>query len=256
MNKILITRWILILIIGNLFYAAADVTKAQDKKKQDYLSHLSERFSKLQTYDKVLSFENADNKTLKMEYVNFFNYESMTIGIIFSWNDEENNTTLYAFNYDGQHWTALGSIPYIDVDAVKTMKFFIGNHVGFSLATMSQLIPDAYLLDKNKNEFYKVDLSQMGAITKIPSSDSLIFGHKYCGCAGTCWISRLAKFEEKKFKMIATQGCDCKNYYVMKGDNFDAGPFLEKKSSCTDHSFLGVNLSNSWEEMIKKYQLK
>ncbi len=62
--------------------------------------------------------------------------------------------------------------------------------------------------------------------------------------------------KKKKFKMIATQGCDCKNYYVMKGDNFDAGPFLEKKSSCTDHSFLGVNLSNRWEEMIKKYQLK
>ena len=74
MNKILITRWILILIIGNLFYAAADVTKVQDKKKHAYLSHLSERFSKPQTYDKVLSFENADNKTLKMEYVNFFNY--------------------------------------------------------------------------------------------------------------------------------------------------------------------------------------
>ena len=254
MNKVLIFRWIIILVVGNLFYAAADPIKDHDKKKHFYLSLLCQRFSKPQTYDQVLSFGNGDNKTSKMEYVNFFNYDSMTIGIIFSWNEDQNDTTLYAFHYNGKSWTSLGTISDIDVDAVKTMKFFIGDHVGFSIATTSQRIPDAYLLDKIKNEFYKVDLSKMRAITKIPSSDSLIFGHKYCGCAGTCWISHLAKFEDRKFKMIATQGCDCKNYYVIKGDNVDAGLFLEKKSSCTDHSFLGDNLTLRWQELIKKYQ--
>lgn len=235
---------------------SAEIQTDQYKIQKVRLASLLQRFSKPEFYGKIINYEGSNDKKPLMEYANFFDYGSTHLAVLSVWDQDETSSTLYTFIKEGESWSPLQSITDIEVDSAEVAKFSIGDEAGFTIATISQSVPNAYLYDKTKRSFYPLDLSKMGKPTKLHSSNTLIYGHHLCGCAGQCWVSHLAKFEQRKFKIIATQGCDCRNYYVTKGEHADNSLSLEKRTTCSGHTGSEGELTQKWEKLVQKYHWK
>ena len=235
---------------------SAEIQWDQYKIPKFRIASLQQRFSKPESHGKKINFQGEKDKKSLMEYANFFEYGSSFLAVLSVWEEGETSSTLYTFIKEGKNWSPLQSINEIEVDSAEVAKFYIGDHIGFTIATISQRVPNAYLYDKIKRSFYRLDLSKMGNLTKLPSSKTLIYGHHLCGCGGECWVSHLAKFENRKFNIIATQGCDCKNYYVTKVDHKDNSLPLEKQRTCSGQTGSVNDLTQKWEKLVQKYHWK